>query len=73
MLEATGAGYISTINGGDQVMPFWISADVESHAAARMHNNKRQCRPGRLGEHAVERGVCCVEARRVRSETNWKS
>ena len=38
-------------------MPFWISADVKSHAAARTRN-KRQCRPGRLGEHAVERGVC---------------
>jgi len=29
------------MNGGDQVMQFWISADVESHAAARRRNKRR--------------------------------
>jgi len=47
------------MNGGDQVMRLWISAGVESHAAVR-GRNKRQCRLRRLGEHAVEWGVCCV-------------
>jgi len=58
---------MSSMNGGDQAMRFWISADVESHAAAR-RRNKRRCRPGRLGERAVEWGVCCVEAKKVREE-----
>jgi len=55
------------MNGGDQVMGFWISADVKSHAAAR-RRNKWRCRRGRLGEHAVEQSVWCVEAKGVRLE-----
>jgi len=48
-------------------MRFWISADVKSHAAVR-RRNKRRCRPGQLGEHAVERGACCMETKGVRAE-----
>ena len=52
------------MNGGDQVTRFWISAHVKSLAAVR-RCNKRRCRPGRLGDHAVDWGVGCVEGKKV--------